>query len=61
MPDADHDLLVRMDEKLSQLIFRHGDHEGRLRKLERMIWLFSGAAFAGGTGGGAIVAKIIGA
>jgi hypothetical protein len=61
MADNDHDLLVRMDEKLTQALSGQKDHEGRIRHLERTIWLFSGAAFAGGTSGGAIVAKIIGA
>jgi hypothetical protein len=50
-----------MDEKLTTALAQQNDHEGRLRHVERMIWLFSGAAFAGGTGGGALLAKIIGA
>jgi hypothetical protein len=59
MPD-DHDLLIGMDVKLNMLLTQNGDHEVRLRRLERALWIFSGAAFAGGTGGGAIVAKLIG-
>lgn len=37
------------------------DHETRLRKLERAIWIASGTALAGGSAAGAIISNITGA
>ena len=36
------------------------DHESRLRGVERKMWMLAGAATAAGTGGGAILARILG-
>jgi len=44
---TDHDLLVRIDEKLKILIetqsSNHGDHETRIRAIETQRWLIAGA------------------
>ena len=37
----------------------HEDHEGRLRRLERSVWLFTGAAAAGGGVAGQLIAGLI--
>jgi hypothetical protein len=38
----------------------HQDHESRIRKLERSVWLMAGAAAAVGGGAGALLAPVIG-
>jgi len=47
---TDHDLLVRIDEKLKILIEtqerNHGDHEARIRTLETQRWMVAGATAA---------------
>lgn len=56
--------LVRVETKLDQLLARiipvQDDHETRLRKLERMIWIATGAALAGGGAAGAIASQLTG-
>lgn len=53
-PPNDHDLLIRLDEKVTGLIAevkkltdfqnkRIDDHERRIRRLERWMWVASGA------------------
>lgn len=60
---SDHDLLVRIDEKVDHIISRLDDHEARLRPLEsqRHQWLGRDGAIAGGLGliGGAIITLIL--
>ena len=34
MPLSDHDLLVRIDEKVDNILKEVSDHEGRIRSLE---------------------------
>lgn len=57
--------LVRVETKLDQLLDRiipaQEDHETRIRKLERMIWVATGAALAGGGAAGALASQIMGA
>lgn len=53
--------LVRIETKLDAWLLRSDDHESRLRKLERALWIGMGAtAVVGGALGGG-VAKLIGA
>lgn len=48
-------------QQLEDHVHRIEDHEGRVRKLERAVWLWAGAAAAGGGGLGAFLASILGA
>lgn len=60
---SDHDLLVRIDEKVDHILTRLDDHEARIRPLETQQhkWLGRDGAIAGGLGlvGGAIIALIL--
>lgn len=47
--------LVRIEIKLDQVIHLGTDHETRIRKLERALWLATGAAAAAGGTVGAFV------
>lgn len=49
-PDSDHDLLIRIDAKLDAWRDTQKDHEDRIRKVERMLWIAAGLAMAGGAG-----------
>ena len=42
----DHDLLVRIDEKLTLLLSSHRDHEVRLRRLEMWGAIAIGLSYA---------------
>lgn len=69
--------LVRMETKLDYVNLRidahesrlvslekstpDPDHEQRIRKLERALWIISGAASVGGGAAGAIVSQLFGA
>lgn len=39
---TDHDLLIRMDEKLELIIKDNKDHESRIRSLEQFRWQLVG-------------------
>ncbi|MEU9888678.1 hypothetical protein [Sphaerisporangium sp. NPDC051011] len=54
------DRLVRIETKLDMAINRGDDHETRLRKLERLVWIAAGAAATGGGVVGAIVRQAVG-
>lgn len=60
---SDHDILVRIDEKVDNILTRLDDHEARIRPLETQQhkWLGRDGAIAGGLGlvGGAIVTLIL--
>jgi hypothetical protein len=56
----DHDLLIAMNVKLDVLLTGQTDHENRIRGLERWRWLLTGGAALAGTGGGALLAKLVG-
>lgn len=54
LPQSDHDLLIRMDENLRNLradmasltgdtTKKLDDHEARLRRMEKYVWLAIGA------------------
>lgn len=49
------DRLVRIETKLDNVIYLGTDHETRIRKLERALWLATGAAAAAGGTVGAFV------
>jgi hypothetical protein len=51
-PRSDHDLLVEIDTKLSIALTAQGDHELRLRALERMRYTVAGLSALVGTAGG---------
>jgi len=57
MPLSDHDLLVRIDEKVDNILEVVSDHEGRIRSLEEQQhkWLGRDGAIA------AILGLIVGA
>lgn len=44
----DRDLLVRIDTKLDVALKQQADHETRIRRIERNMWLALGAAAVGG-------------
>jgi hypothetical protein len=48
MPLSDHDLLVRIDEKVDNILKMVSDHEGRIRSLEEQQhkWLGRDGAIA---------------
>lgn len=45
-------LLMRIERKLDEAV---GDHEQRIRKLERNLYVASGLSMAGGTGFGTLL------
>lgn len=55
--------LTRLETKLDLVITRlvdgHGDHEVRIRRLERVVWVASGAAAAAGGGVGALLVSLL--
>lgn len=52
------DRLTRIEVKLDDSLARSVDHENRIRRLERALWLASGAASAGGGVVGAMISKL---
>lgn len=52
--------LVRIETKLDAAISRADDHETRIRRMERMLWLAAGAATAAGGVLGTIAQQIMG-
>ena len=42
--NSDHDLLIRIDEKLNLLIMDSSDHEKRIRAIETTRWMLMGGA-----------------
>jgi len=55
---ADHESRIRVLET-DNTPGGHQDHEGRIRRLERSVWLAAGAAAAGGGIVGQIIAPLI--
>lgn len=47
---SDHDLLIRIEAKLDAWRDAQDDHETRIRKLERLVWIAAGLGMAGGAG-----------
>lgn len=54
------DRLVSIETKLDISISRVDDHETRLRRLERAVWVAAGAAAAGGGVVGSIAQQLFG-
>lgn len=52
--------LTRIETKLDAAISRGDDHEHRLRRLERAVWLATGAAAAMGGAVGAAAQRLVG-
>lgn len=52
--------LVRIEVKLDQALNQHLDHEARIRRLERVLWMAAGFAATAGGGVGALVANVLG-
>jgi hypothetical protein len=52
--------LVRIEVKLDQALVQHGDHETRLRRLERALWMVTGIAASAGGGIGALLVQALG-
>jgi hypothetical protein len=52
--------LVRIETKLDQSNRTHDDHETRIRKLERALWLVAGAGLVGGGVAGQVVPHLFG-
>lgn len=53
--------VARIEVKLDQALANHADHEVRIRRLERALWMAVGAGLAGGGVAGAIAAQLMGA
>lgn len=61
--DSDREVLTRLariETKLDVAIGRVDDHETRIRRLERAVWVAAGAAATGGGIVGAIIRQAIG-
>lgn len=54
-------IVARIEVKLDQALAQHADHEVRIRRLERALWMAVGAGLAGGGAAGAIAAQLMGA
>jgi hypothetical protein len=52
-------LLARIETKLDMALARSDDHEGRIRKLEKAVWLAAGFAAAGGGLIGTVVTQMV--
>lgn len=56
---AQFERLVRIETKLDAFNTSNGDHETRIRRLEKSMWLIAGAAAAGGGIVGQLLAPLI--
>ncbi|MCE7008726.1 hypothetical protein LWC34_38835 [Kibdelosporangium philippinense] len=58
------DRLTRIETKLDLALTQHreelNDHETRIRKLERALWIAAGFAATAGGGVGAVISQIMG-
>lgn len=52
--------VARMEGKLDGVLASSADHETRIRKLERALWVAVGAGAAAGGGVAAVVSKLTG-
>ena len=53
-------ILARMEVKLDHSLSQVGDHEARIRVLEKKVWAASGVAALIGSVGAAFLSKLIG-
>lgn len=51
--------LARMETKLDVFLSRSDDHETRLRRVERVVWIATGFAATAGSAVGALLSKVI--
>jgi hypothetical protein len=62
-PTSDHDLLIRLDEKVSGMVGKldsmTNDHESRIRALERWRWYAAGIGTLGGTVFAPLISELI--
>jgi len=56
---AQFERLVRIETKLDLANNNHADHEARIRKLERTVWVASGAAATVGGTLGTLLAQFL--
>lgn len=59
-PDPVGERLARIETKLDQALANHADHESRIRRLERALWMVGGLASAGGGSLGALLTHLTG-
>lgn len=52
--------LAEIKTLLASVTTRSEDHEARIRKLERALWMVAGAASAGGGTAGALITQVLG-
>lgn len=52
--------LARIEVKLDAVLSNHNDHESRIRRLERALWIATGFAAAFGGGIGSVITKLLG-
>lgn len=52
--------LTRIETKIDSIIDRGDDHEKRIRRLERALWVAAGAGVAGGAVVGNVARQIMG-
>lgn len=57
-PKSDSDRLVRIETLLEQIVSRDNDHETRIRKLEKIVWIGCGIAAAAGSAVGSLAGKL---
>jgi hypothetical protein len=50
--------LARLETKLDLHLTKVGDHESRIRRLERALWLAAGAAMVGGGALGTVLGRL---
>lgn len=59
-PPEMRERVARIEVKVDQALIQNADHETRIRRLERALWMAAGFAAAAGGLIGAVVAKLIG-
>ena len=59
MSDSVETQLAVISIKLDVLIEQRGDHETRLRSLEKYKWVMAGFCLAGGGASGAVMSRLI--
>lgn len=60
MDEAQFERLIRIESKLDSFLNTHIDHETRIRKLEKALWLATGFATTAGGGLGTLVSQLLG-
>lgn len=55
---SDSDRLVRIETMLEQIVKQDGDHETRIRRLEKIVWIGCGFAAAAGSAVGSLIGRV---